>query len=99
MSFPLRILTPEGPVFNASVDLLNVTAYNGSMGVLTGHAPLLAAVVVGPGKVVVEGKESWYVFGEGTLEVRSPDVVLLVDFAEACPTYEAAKDLTAKGRS
>ncbi len=98
MSFPLRILTPEGPVFNAEVDMVTATAYNGSLGVLTGHAPMLAAVVIGPGKVVVDGKEFWYVFGEGTLEVRSPDVVMLVDFAEKASSYEDAKVQTAKDR-
>ncbi len=98
MSFPLRILTPEGPVFDDSVDLVNVTAYNGALGVLTGHAPLISAVITGPGKIQQNGQDSWYVFGEGTLEVRSPDVVLLVDFAEKASDYEDAKRITKEDR-
>jgi F-type H+-transporting ATPase subunit epsilon len=89
--FPLRILTPEGPILDAEVELITVTAYNGSLGVMAGHAPMISAVVIGPGKVVQDGKTQWYVFGEGTLEVRSPDVILLLDFAEKFDSYEAAK--------
>ncbi|MGA0333237.1 MAG: F0F1 ATP synthase subunit epsilon [Kiritimatiellia bacterium] len=95
-SFPLRIFTPEGPVVDAEVESLVVTAYHGSLGVLAGHAPMITAVVIGPGKVVENGGTRWYVFGEGTLEVRGPDVVLLVDFAEAADNYEAAKAQTAQ---
>jgi F-type H+-transporting ATPase subunit epsilon len=91
-SFPLRILTTEGPVLDTEVDSLVVTAYHGSLGVLAGHAPMISAVVVGPGKVVKEGTSQWYVFGEGTLEVRGPDVVLLIDFAEKVESLEAAKE-------
>lgn len=95
-SFPLRIFTPEGPVVDAEVDSLVVTAYNGSLGVLAGHAPMISAVVIGPGKVIKDAATQWYVFGEGTLEVRGPDVVLLVDFAEKAANYEAAKAQTAQ---
>jgi len=98
-SFPLRIFTPEGPVVDAEVSSLVVTAYNGSLGVLAGHAPMISAVVTGPGKVVREGSTQWYVFGEGTLEVRGPDVVLLVDFAEKAESFDAAKKQTVQANA
>jgi F-type H+-transporting ATPase subunit epsilon len=95
-SFPLRIFTPEGPVVDSEVESIMVTAFNGSLGVLAGHAPMISAVIVGPGKVIENGTTTWYVFGEGTLEVRGPDVVMLVDFAEKADNYEAAKAQTAQ---
>ncbi|WFB37216.1 F0F1 ATP synthase subunit epsilon [Kiritimatiellota bacterium B12222] len=95
-SFPLRVFTPEGPVVDSEVESLVVTAFTGSLGVLAGHAPMISAVVVGPGKVVSSTGTQWYVFGEGTLEVRGPDVVLLIDFAEKAENYEAAKAQTAQ---
>lgn len=96
MSYNLRILTPEGPIFDGTVDSVQATGYKGSFGVLTGHAPMITALRVGPGKVVTSTGTQWYVFGEGTLEVRAPDVVMLVDYAEKTPTYEAAKEMLAK---
>jgi len=92
-TFPLRILTPAGPVIDEEVETLTVTAYHGRLGVLAGHAPMISAVKTGPGKVVRNGKETWFAFGEGTLEVRSPDVVLLVDFADQVDSVDAAKQL------
>jgi F-type H+-transporting ATPase subunit epsilon len=94
-SFPLRILTTEGPVLDAEVESVVVTAYHGSLGVLAGHAPMISAVVTGPGKVIRDGQTQWYVFGEGTLEVRGPDVILLADYAEKVDSHEAAKEAAA----
>lgn len=97
MSYPIRILTPEGPVFqHGAVDALQVTAHRGSMGILTGHAPMLSALLTGPAKVTVEGSDRWFVLGEGTLEVRPPEVILLVDFAEKAASLEDAKQIAAK---
>lgn len=96
MSYPLRILTPEGPVFDDDVEQLQVTAFKGSLGVLAGHAPMISALRVGPGKVTTTAGVQWYVFGEGTLEVRAPEAILLVDYAEKVDSYEAAKALAAQ---
>lgn len=98
MSYPLRVFTPEGPVFENTVDAIQVTAYKGSMGILTGHAPMLSALLTGPAKITVDGKDQWYVFGEGTLEVRPPEVILLIDFAEKAASYEEAKAIAAKDK-
>jgi len=96
MSYPLTILTPEGPVFDGEVDALTVVAYEGSLGVLTGHAAMLSAVREGVGKVTLAGQEKWYVLGEGTLEVRPPRAILLLDYANAVASEAEAKALLAK---
>lgn len=98
-TFPLRILTPQGPVLDAEVDAIRVTAYHGSMGVMAGHAPMISAVVIGPGKVADGGRDHWYVFGEGTLEVRRENVVVLVDFAEKADSLDEAKRLAAEAKA
>ncbi len=98
MSYPLRVFTPEGPVFDNTVDAIQLTAFEGSMGILTNHAPMLAALLTGPAKITVEGKDQWYVFGEGTLEVRPPEVILLIDFAEKVGSHEEAKAVAAKDK-
>ena len=83
MKFPLTILTPAGPAFKGDADAISITATDGSMGVLANHAPMIAAVTEGAGKITVNGKDTWYALGEGTLEVRPPQVLLLIDYAEA----------------
>ena len=90
-SFPLKVLSPEGPILDAEVSYLRAPAYNGSLGVMAGHAKMISAVIAGPGKIEQDGKTTWYAFGEGTLEVRGPEVVLLVDFAEIADNLEDAE--------
>jgi F-type H+-transporting ATPase subunit epsilon len=91
MSYPLTILTPEGPVFNGDVEALSLTAYEGSLGVLTGHAAMLSAVREGVCKLTISGQEKWFVLGEGTLEVRPPRAILLLDYAVTAKSEADAK--------
>lgn len=98
MSFPLRVLSPEGPIFSDEVEAIQVTAFEGSLGVLPGHAPMLSALKTGPAKFTRSGKELWYVLGDGTLEVRPPEVILLVDYAEKAASADEAKRLAAADR-
>jgi F0F1-type ATP synthase epsilon subunit len=91
-TFSLKILSPEGSVLETDARHLQVTAFNGSLGVLAHHAKMISAVVAGPGKVEMDGKTVWYAFGEGTLEVRETEVVLLVDFAEEATSLEDARN-------
>lgn len=95
-SFPLKVLSPEGPVLESEATYLQVTAYNGSLGVLAHHAKMISAVVAGPGKVEQDGGTTWFAFGEGTLEVRGPEVVLLVDFAEKADSLDDARTRVAE---
>lgn len=95
-TFPLKILSPEGPILEAEVEHLQVPAYNGSMGILAGHAKMISAILTGPGKVEVGGSTTWYAFGEGTLEVRGPEVILLVDFAEKAKDLDDARTRVAQ---
>jgi len=90
-SFPLKVLSPEGSILEATVDHVQVTAFNGSLGVLAHHAKMISAIVSGPGKVESGGNTTWYAFGEGTLEVRDEEVVLLVDFAEEASSLDDAR--------
>lgn len=90
-TFPLKVLSPEGSILETEVDHLQVTAFNGSLGVLAHHAKMISAVVTGPGKVEKDGTTTWFAFGEGTLEVRDPEVVLLVDFAEEATSLDDAR--------
>ena len=41
-SFPVEVLTPEGQVFAAEVEMVSTRTTIGSIGVLANHAPLMA---------------------------------------------------------
>lgn len=40
-TFPLRIVTPEGPVFEGEVSVVNMRSSVGAFGVMANHAPMI----------------------------------------------------------
>lgn len=82
-TFPLSIVTPERTVVSETVAAVQIPAAGGSMGILAGHAPLLAEL--GVGECVVKlpnGAEETYAVAGGTVEVSREQVTVLADTAE-----------------
>lgn len=82
-AFPLDIVTPERTVLSEQVISITVPAANGSMGILAGHAPLLAEL--GVGECVIKlpsGAEEQLVLSGGFVEVSRQKVTVLADTAE-----------------
>ena len=42
-TFPLRIVTPDGPVFEGEVSIVNMRSRIGAFGVMANHAPMIVA--------------------------------------------------------
>lgn len=78
----LRILTADQQVFAAEVDSIVLPAYNGRMGILKHHAPLVCRVV--SGVVVIRAGDKTHSFSvdEGFLKVESNEVDMIVGSAE-----------------
>jgi F-type H+-transporting ATPase subunit epsilon len=90
--FHLHITTPEGNVWDADADAVVACGSEGSFGVMTNHAPMIAALQPGVLKVQAGEELQYYAAGEGVLEVRiDKEVVLLVDYAEPYDSLEDAK--------
>jgi F-type H+-transporting ATPase subunit epsilon len=82
-TFPLSIVTPERTVVSETVSAVQLPAIDGSLGILAGHAPLLADL--GVGECVVKlpnGAEEVYALAGGTVEVSREQVTVLADTAE-----------------
>lgn len=82
-TFPLDIVTPEKTVLSEVVASVQLPAVTGSMGVLAGHAPLLAEL--GVGECVVKmpsGAEEQFLVSGGFVEVSREKVTVLADTAE-----------------
>lgn len=72
-----------GEVLNTRAMALRVTAWDGQLGVLAGHAPLVEQLDIGS-VIVTEpsGTKRWLATVGGVLHVKSDGVVILVDAAE-----------------
>ena len=57
LSIEVSIITPEQRVFEGKADYLVVTAYDGEMAILPGHAPIVVTLGIGPLRVE-KGKET-----------------------------------------
>lgn len=80
--FPVEIITPTGPVYKDEVDSLIIPGSEGAMGVLAGHAPLLARLKAGPILVRKGAEEKKIISGPGFVEVLPGRVIVLVDTAQ-----------------
>lgn len=80
----LTIRTPEDTVFEGDVESLVVPGPRGYYGLLAHHAPMVGAVAVGILRVRQIGQGlSFFVVGEGVMEVGGDRVVAYVDTAYA----------------
>ncbi len=82
-TFNLQIVTPEREIYNQSVDSAVLPGVEGSFGVLSGHAPLIAALEPGLVRVTDDaGAEMRMFVGGGFFQVANNQAMLLADSAE-----------------
>jgi F-type H+-transporting ATPase subunit epsilon len=78
----VHVVTPEEEVWTGEADMVVVTADDGQLGVLPGHAPLLALLGEGPLKIKAGGQEIVAQVDAGFLHVANDRVEVLAEHAE-----------------
>ena len=88
MAGPLkvRVVSPESVVFEGGAAAVVAPAWDGQVGILPGHAPMLA--LVGSGVLTIDrpggGSDTFHVAG-GVLKVERDQVTVLTEYAGAEP--------------
>jgi len=81
-SLNVRIVSPAKVIFEGVASAMVAPAWDGRVGILPGHAPMLA--LLGAGEVSVDrpggGSDSYFVAG-GVLKVERNAVTLLTEYA------------------
>lgn len=98
-SFTLEVVTPERRVVRATAVEAQIPAFDGYLGILPGHAPLLGTM--GTGELSYrEGKQTRYaaVFG-GYVEVLAGRVIVLAEAAERAEEINVGRARAAKERA
>ena len=96
MAGPLkvRVVSPEKIVFEGEASAVVAPAWDGQVGILPSHAPMLA--LVGAGTLSVErpggGTDAFYVAG-GVLKVERDQVTVLTEYAGEAPPPEPIPDV------
>ena len=76
-----RLITPEKVLFEGDVRSVVAPAVDGMLGVLGGHAPLMAALGSGVLKLTTGSDNSYYAVSGGFLQVKDNSVIVLADKA------------------
>jgi F-type H+-transporting ATPase subunit epsilon len=95
----LRIVTPERQLFSGLVDRVTVPSTRGYLGILPGHAPLLAELGIGNISYEAGGRVEYMTCAWGFLEVLPDRVIVLAHSAEVASEIDASRAEQAKLRA
>ena len=89
-AFPLRIVTPDGLVFEGQAEELIVRSTTGDIGILAGHVNCVAPLGMGRATVIIDGKKRYGACIGGMLSVMNGAVTLVPT------TFEWADEIDAR---
>ena len=95
----LEIVTPDKQVYSGDIDSIIVPALSGYIGILPGHAPLLAELGIGEIEFTVGGNTEYVFCSWGFVEVLPDRVVLLAQTAELASDIDLKRAEEAKARA
>jgi F-type H+-transporting ATPase subunit epsilon len=103
MSLPekihLEVVTPEKQLFSGPVDEVTVPSTVGYLGILPGHAPLLAELSIGEVSYKIGDRTDFLFCSWGFVEVLPDRVVVLAQNAELASDIDVKRAEEAKMRA
>jgi len=98
--YDLTVLAHDHEVFSGQAEGLVAPAWDGYMGVLARHAPMVAELSVGQLAVVdASGQRRFFAVSGGYLEVGWNEVTILADVSEAAEEIDVARAHAAEERA
>ena len=98
-TFLLEIYTPYGKYFDRYVEEVIVPTEEYVLGILPGHAPLIAKIRLGKLEIIREGEKTIYAHAEGLINVKKDVVTILVDSIERKDEIDIDRAKEAKKRA
>jgi F-type H+-transporting ATPase subunit epsilon len=91
MPLQLEIVTPERLAYSDEVDSVQLPGFEGELGVLPHHAPLLSMLGVGELRIKKGGTEEAFAIVGGFLQVRPDKVVVMAETADMASEIDLEK--------
>ncbi|SFA39247.1 ATP synthase F1 subcomplex epsilon subunit [Anoxybacillus pushchinoensis] len=95
----VSVVTPDGPVYEADVEMVSAKAQSGELGVLPGHIPMVAPLEIGAVRLKKGNATEFVAVSGGFLEVRPDRVTILAQAAERAEDIDVARAKAAKERA
>ena len=76
-NFPLKIVTPDGMVYDGPAEEVVVRTTSGDMGILAGHISCVAPLGMGRATIVMDGQRRYAACIGGILSVQGGQVTLV----------------------
>ena len=101
-SFTLKIVTPDGTVYDGQAESLTVRTTTGDLGILAGHTNLVAPLGQGRCAIHIDGKRRFAACIGGMVTVMQGNVTLIpttfewaedIDIARAEKSFERAQKI------
>ncbi len=95
----LEIVTPDKQLFSGLVDSVTLPSSRGYLGILPGHAPLLAVLGIGDISYVAGDRTEYFSCCSGFAEILPERVIVLAQTAEPAPEVDISRAEKAKARA
>jgi len=95
----VNVVTPDGPVYDAEVEMVSAKAQSGELGILPGHIPMVAPLAIGAVRLKKGSSTELVAVSGGFLEVRPDKVTILAQAAEKAENIDVARAQAAKERA
>jgi F-type H+-transporting ATPase subunit epsilon len=95
----LDIVTPEKVAYSAEVSMVIARTTAGDIGILPGHAALIAALAIWPLRVITDGEEIQISMCGGFIEVQPEKITILANCAELAEEIDVERAEMAKARA
>lgn len=95
----LDIVTPERKVYSEQVEIVNARTVEGAIGVLPGHAPLVAMLEISTVRMTRDGREERVAVSGGFMEALPEKVTILAEAAELPEEIDVERAKRAKERA
>ena len=77
--FTVEIISPDKSIFNSEANEVTIPSYEGQMGILKDHIPLIT--FLRPGIISIQNQEKKYFVEEGTVEFSNNRLLILTSTA------------------
>ncbi|TDQ38727.1 F0F1 ATP synthase subunit epsilon [Aureibacillus halotolerans] len=93
------VVTPDGPVYEGSADMVVAKSNRGELGILPGHIPMVAPLAISAVRLKNGTNTEYLAVSGGFLEVRPDKVTILAQAAERPENIDVDRANKAKQRA